>query len=59
MGRRQSVLPSDDQYASSVVASQQELRDEMGRREEEMRQKFFSKVKEKEAELREMEEAVR
>jgi septin family protein len=57
-GRHESILKSDDQYESQVDMKRKNFYEEMSKRENEMRQKIYQKIKEKEQSLREAEEAV-
>ncbi|CAO3573526.1 unnamed protein product [Mortierella alpina] len=55
-GRPASILECDDHYETEIEGTKQLNKQEMERREEEVRQKFISKVQEKEIALREREE---
>jgi septin family protein len=55
-GRRESILACDEAYESRIEATKQSMAEEMHHKEEEMRQAFVQKVREKEAALREREE---
>ncbi|ORZ28601.1 Septin-domain-containing protein [Lobosporangium transversale] len=55
-GRPTSILKCDDSYESQIMDARQRNRQEMERKEEEIRQKFIEKVQEKETALREREE---
>ncbi|KAI9364880.1 Septin-domain-containing protein [Zopfochytrium polystomum] len=55
-GRPDSFLASDDFYETRIETAKRSLAEEMQKKEDEMRQKFVAKVREKEAELREREE---
>ncbi|KAI8818057.1 Septin-domain-containing protein [Fimicolochytrium jonesii] len=55
-GRPESFLASDDYYESRVETAKRAMAEDMQRKEDEMRQVFVSKVREKEASLREREE---
>lgn len=57
-GRRASILKCDDAYETRVEQTKQNLEEEMLSKENEMRQGFVTKVREKEAELRTREEAL-
>ncbi|KAI8915569.1 septin-10 [Gorgonomyces haynaldii] len=57
-GRPESFLACDDFYESRIENAKRSLADEMQRKEDEMRQRFVSKVREKELELREREETL-
>lgn len=58
LGRPESILACDDMYESRVENAKAALEQNMHSREEEMRQRFVAKVREKEHELREREEAL-
>lgn len=58
IGRKSSILPSDDNYAAQLNATKDEVYAEMNRREESMRSAFVLKIQEKETELRGKEEEV-
>ncbi|KAF9981495.1 hypothetical protein BGZ75_007248 [Mortierella antarctica] len=55
-GRPASILECDDHYETEIEGTKQLNKQEMERREEEVRQKFIGKVQEKEMALREREE---
>ncbi|KAI8806403.1 septin [Cladochytrium replicatum] len=55
-GRPESFLACDEFYESRVENAKRNLAEEMQRKEDEMRQMFVQKVREKEAELRERDE---
>ncbi|CAG8446017.1 9294_t:CDS:10 [Scutellospora calospora] len=55
-GRPESILACDDSYEHRIERSKQSMAEEMIKKEEEMRQNFVMKVREKEANLREREE---
>jgi len=55
-GRPESFLACDEYYDSKIENERKALKNEMKQREDEMRQMFVQKVKEKEAVLRESEE---
>lgn len=55
-GRPDSFLACDDFYESRIENAKSALVEDMQRKEDEMRQRFVSKVREKEQELREREE---
>ncbi|CAG8572294.1 943_t:CDS:2, partial [Racocetra fulgida] len=55
-GRPESILACDDSYEHRIERSKQSMAEEMIKKEEEMRQTFVLKVREKEASLREREE---
>lgn len=57
-GRPESFLACDEFYESRIENAKRSLADDMQRKEDEMRQMFVSKVREKEASLREREEAL-
>lgn len=57
-GRPESILACDDSYEHRIERSKQSMAEEMIKKEEEMRQNFVMKVREKEANLREREEQV-
>ncbi|KAJ3334226.1 hypothetical protein HDU76_006598 [Blyttiomyces sp. JEL0837] len=57
-GRPDSFLACDEFYESRIENAKRSLAEEMQRKEDEMRQKFVAKVREKEAELREREETL-
>ncbi|KAI8999279.1 septin-2-like protein [Gaertneriomyces semiglobifer] len=57
-GRPESFLACDDHYESRIENAKRNLADEMQRKEDEMRQMFVAKVREKEASLREREESL-
>ncbi|KAJ3053098.1 Septin-6 [Rhizophlyctis rosea] len=57
-GRPESFLACDEFYESRIDNAKKTLQDEMQRKEDEMRQMFVAKVREKEASLREREEAL-
>ena len=54
--RRESFLACDDAYDTRIVEARSRMQEEMQRREDEMRQSFVLRVREKEAALREKEE---
>lgn len=56
LGRPVSILECDDTYDSQIEGTKSQNKQEMDRREEEIRQMFVQKVKEKEIALREREE---
>lgn len=56
LGRPVSILECDDTYESQIEGTKQMNKQEMERKEEEIRQMFVIKVKEKEVALREREE---
>ncbi|KAF9383061.1 Septin-6 [Podila verticillata] len=56
LGRPVSILECDDTYESQIEGTKQTNKQEMERKEEEIRQMFVIKVKEKEVALREREE---
>lgn len=56
VGRPVSILECDDSYESQIEGNRQQARQDMDRKEEEVRQSFVEKVKEKEAALRQREE---
>lgn len=51
-GRPESFLACDEFYESRIENAKKSLQDEMQRKEDEMRQMFVAKVREKEASLR-------
>ena len=51
-GRPESFLACDELYESSIENAKRNLQDEMQKKEEAMRQRFVSKVREKEQQLR-------
>ncbi|KAI8812142.1 CDC10 protein [Cladochytrium replicatum] len=55
-GRPESFLACDEYYESRIENARKNLAEEMQRKENEMRQMFVQKVREKEAELRERDE---
>ncbi|KAJ3295882.1 Septin-6 [Borealophlyctis nickersoniae] len=55
-GRPESFLACDEFYESRIDNAKKGLQEEMQRKEDEMRQMFVAKVREKEAELRQREE---
>jgi len=55
-GRPESILACDDSYEHRIERSKQNMAEDMIKKEEEMRQNFVLKVREKEASLREREE---
>ncbi|KAG0245825.1 Septin-domain-containing protein [Mortierella sp. GBAus27b] len=55
-GRPASILECDDSYESQIEGSRVQARQDMDRKEDEIRQNFVEKVKEKEANLRTREE---
>ncbi|CAG8598089.1 1122_t:CDS:10, partial [Ambispora leptoticha] len=55
-GRPESILACDESYEHRIERSKQNMAEDMVRKEEEMRQNFVLKVREKEANLREREE---
>ncbi|KAF9913642.1 Septin-8 [Lobosporangium transversale] len=55
-GRPISILECDDSYESQISGTKIKNKEELNRKEEEIRQLFVQKVKEKETELREREE---
>ncbi|TPX72295.1 hypothetical protein SpCBS45565_g00646 [Spizellomyces sp. 'palustris'] len=57
-GRPESFLACDEFYESRIENAKRSLADDMQRKEDEMRQMFVAKVREKEASLREREEAL-
>jgi septin family protein len=57
-GRPESFLACDDFYESRIENAKHALAEDMQRKEDEMRQRFVSKVREKEQELREREETL-
>lgn len=57
-GRPDSFLACDDFYESRVENYKQTLQEDMQRKEDDLRQRFVTKVREKEHELREREEAL-
>jgi septin family protein len=57
-GRRPSVLQCDEAYESRIEETKVSLQEEMFKKEEEMRQNFVTKVREKEQELRQREESL-
>ncbi|KAJ3194803.1 Septin-6 [Irineochytrium annulatum] len=57
-GRPESFLACDDFYESRIESARRNLMEEMQRKEDDMRQKFVAKVREKEQSLREREEAL-
>lgn len=56
--RPASFLACDDEYESHVESAKRSMATDMQRKEDEMRQMFVAKVREKEASLREREEAL-
>ncbi|KAF9967070.1 Septin-6 [Mortierella alpina] len=56
MGRPVSILECDDTYESQIEGTKLQNKQEMERKEEEIRQMFVQKVREKEVALREREE---
>ncbi|KAG0199475.1 hypothetical protein BGX28_007273 [Mortierella sp. GBA30] len=56
VGRPASILECDDHYETEIEGTKQTNKQEMERKEEEVRQKFIEKVQEKEKALREREE---
>lgn len=58
IGRTESILACDEAYESRIQNTKQTLAQEMFLKEEEIRQKFVTKVREKELALREREEQV-
>ncbi|KAJ3115652.1 hypothetical protein HDU96_000270 [Phlyctochytrium bullatum] len=57
-GRPESFLACDEFFESRIENARRQLHEEMQRKEDEMRQKFVAKVREKEQSLREREEAL-
>ncbi|KAF9173956.1 Septin-6 [Mortierella sp. AD011] len=57
-GRPLSILECDDTYESQIEGTKSKNKEDMERKEEEIRQKFVLKVKDKETEIREREEAL-
>jgi septin family protein len=57
-GRPESFLACDEFYESRIENAKNVLAGEMQRKEDEMRQRFVAKVREKEQELREREESL-
>ncbi|KAI8929820.1 Septin-domain-containing protein [Entophlyctis helioformis] len=57
-GRPESFLACDDYYESRIENAKRGLAEEMQRKEDDMRQRFVAKVREKEQNLREREEAL-
>ncbi|KAI8589277.1 hypothetical protein HDU89_008905 [Geranomyces variabilis] len=57
-GRPDSFLACDEFYESRIETAKRSLADDMQRKEDEMRQMFVAKVREKEANLREREEGL-
>ncbi|RKP13164.1 Septin-domain-containing protein, partial [Piptocephalis cylindrospora] len=57
-GRRESILACDEAYETRVEATKQSLKEEMTRKEEEIRLMFVNRVREKEVLLREREETL-
>ncbi|KAI9105620.1 Septin-domain-containing protein [Phlyctochytrium arcticum] len=57
-GRPESFLACDEFYESRIENAKRSLADDMQRKEDEMRQMFVAKVREKEASLREREEGL-
>lgn len=55
-GRPASILECDDSYESQIEGNRVQARQDMDRKEDEVRQTFIEKVKEKEAALRQREE---
>ncbi|KAG0367382.1 hypothetical protein BGZ54_003948 [Gamsiella multidivaricata] len=55
-GRPVSILECDDTFDFQIEGTKQKNKEDMARKEEEIRQMFVQKVKDKEAELREREE---
>ncbi|CAG8530824.1 7681_t:CDS:10 [Paraglomus brasilianum] len=55
-GRPESILACDESYEFRIERSKENMAEDMSKREEEMRQNFVLKVREKEASLREREE---
>ncbi|KAF9433685.1 Septin-6 [Entomortierella beljakovae] len=55
-GRPLSILKCDDTYESQIEGTKSKNTEDMARREEEIRQMFIQKVKDKEVEIREREE---
>ncbi|RKP00718.1 hypothetical protein CXG81DRAFT_12904, partial [Caulochytrium protostelioides] len=58
VGRPESFLACDEAYETRVDNAKRLLADEMARKEDEMRQMFVARVREKESSLREREEAL-
>jgi len=57
-GRPDSFLACDEFYETRIETAKKSLAEDMQRKEDEMRQMFVQKVREKEASLREKEEEV-
>ncbi|KAI8846461.1 hypothetical protein BC829DRAFT_264722, partial [Chytridium lagenaria] len=57
-GRPESFLASDEFFETRMENAKRQLVEEMQRKEDEMRQKFVAKVREKEQSLREREESL-
>lgn len=57
-GRPESFLACDDLYESNIENVKRNLQEEMQKKEEAMRQRFVTKVREKEQQLREREEGL-
>jgi septin family protein len=57
-GRPESILPSDDSYDDKIGVATKEQREELLRREEQLRQSFMVQVREKEVYLKDKEEMV-
>ena len=58
MGRVTSILQCDEQYENQIDSVRKKFQEDMARREAEIRDALFKKIKEKEASLKESEEAV-
>jgi septin family protein len=51
-GRPESFLACDEKYETSIQSAKKNLQEDMQKKEEQMRQRFVAKVREKEQELR-------